>query len=233
MPDDSRGIDRTDVRDRSRHRRARGRRAGAANLSRHAQAAGPRAPSSPVSEADHRRRRAAAGAPAGDLRRRLAVGGDRGRPRAIAARRGVGRRSDRRHARLSRGPRGLVDLGGAGAWTGRPIVAALYAPVTDELFLSIAGGGATRNGMPIEASAGDRPRRAREVCRRQAPARQSRGGRAAHRDDAAQSIRWRCGSRASRPARSMATFAGRNSHDWDLAAADLLVHEAGGLMTAL
>ena len=28
-------------------------------------------------------------------------------------------------------------------------------------------------------------------------------------------------------------FAGGNSHDWDLAAADLLVHEAGGLLTTL
>src|SRR5215467_9355630 len=35
---------------------------------------------------------------------------------------------------------------------GRPVVAALYAPVTDELFLAIAGGGATRNGAPIAAS---------------------------------------------------------------------------------
>ncbi|MGC2121401.1 MAG: inositol monophosphatase family protein, partial [Xanthobacteraceae bacterium] len=28
-------------------------------------------------------------------------------------------------------------------------------------------------------------------------------------------------------------FAGGNSHDWDLAAADLLVHEAGGAMTSI
>jgi len=27
------------------------------------------------------------------------------------------------------------------------------------------------------------------------------------------------------------SFAGPNSHDWDLAAADLLVHEAGGALT--
>jgi len=30
-----------------------------------------------------------------------------------------------------------------------------------------------------------------------------------------------------------AAVAGGNGHDWDLAAADLLVHEAGGIMTAL
>ena len=28
-------------------------------------------------------------------------------------------------------------------------------------------------------------------------------------------------------------FAGGNSHDWDLAAADLLVHEAGGALTTI
>src|SRR5882757_1385165 len=37
---------------------------------------------------------------------------------------------------------------------GRPVVAALFAPATDELFLSTAGGGATRNGVPIQASSG-------------------------------------------------------------------------------
>ena len=30
-----------------------------------------------------------------------------------------------------------------------------------------------------------------------------------------------------------AALAGPNSHDWDLAAADLLVHEAGGMLTSL
>jgi myo-inositol-1(or 4)-monophosphatase len=30
-----------------------------------------------------------------------------------------------------------------------------------------------------------------------------------------------------------AAFASSSSHDWDLAAADLLVHEAGGALTAL
>src|SRR6185437_3598969 len=30
--------------------------------------------------------------------------------------------------------------------SGRPVLAALYAPVTDEMFLAIAGGGATLNG---------------------------------------------------------------------------------------
>src|SRR5579884_4281420 len=37
---------------------------------------------------------------------------------------------------------------------GRPVVAALYAPVSEELFLAVAGAGATRNGTPIKATPG-------------------------------------------------------------------------------
>ena len=33
--------------------------------------------------------------------------------------------------------------------------------------------------------------------------------------------------------RNSSSVAGGNGHDWDLAAADLLVHEAGGMVTAL
>ena len=54
-------------------------------------------------------------------------------------------------------------LAGRPEWTvsaalvsgGRPVVAALYAPALGEMFLAIAGSGATLNGMPIRASAGD------------------------------------------------------------------------------
>src|SRR5436190_1818518 len=53
-------------------------------------------------------------------------------------------------------------LAGLPEWTisaalvseGRPVVAALYAPVPDELFLSIAGQGATLNDEQIHATAG-------------------------------------------------------------------------------
>src|ERR1044071_8413016 len=38
---------------------------------------------------------------------------------------------------------------------GRPVAAALYAPATDELFLSTAGAGATRNGAPIRSNVGE------------------------------------------------------------------------------
>src|ERR1700728_815205 len=37
---------------------------------------------------------------------------------------------------------------------GRPVVACLYAPVTEELFVAVAGKGATRNGAPIATTTG-------------------------------------------------------------------------------
>ena len=114
---------------------------------------------------------------------------------------------------------------------GRPVLAALFAPATEELFLSTVGGGATRNGVAIRASAGDSldgvrvggPKRMMERIALKA---------------AGIVPMPRVRSLALRLARVAdgeldAAIAGGNSHDWDLAAADLLVHEAGGLMTAL
>jgi len=112
---------------------------------------------------------------------------------------------------------------------GRPVVAALYAPATEELFAASVGQGATLNGAPMAASAGNRlaqatfsgPKRRLERLAGVEP-------RIA--------MMPRMNSLALRIAR-VATgaldgaFAGPNSHDWDIAAADLLVHEAGGLLT--
>jgi len=130
-------------------------------------------------------------------------------------------------------------LAGSPEWTvsaalvraGRPVVAALYAPVTDELFLAIAGAGATLNGAPIAASAGDvlmgatfsGPKRRLERLAEIAP-----GIVAAPRIP---SLALRIARVAS--GQLDGTFAGPDSHDWDLAAADLLVHEAGGVLSTL
>ena len=128
-------------------------------------------------------------------------------------------------------------LAGQDDWTisvalaarGRPTLGAVFAPVSQELFLAVAGRGATRNGVPIVASAGRDMTGAKVV------------GPKRH-------INWlaglnanampvpRIGSIALRLARVAqgvldVAFAGGNSHDWDLAAADLLVHEAGGALT--
>ena len=114
---------------------------------------------------------------------------------------------------------------------GRPTVAALYAPITDEMFLATLGGGATRNGARLQVPRGE----SLDDARIAAPK--------SHLDLLA-GINPRVRplpkifSLALRTARVAtgeleAAFGSKNSHDWDLAAADLLVHEAGGAVTDL
>jgi myo-inositol-1(or 4)-monophosphatase len=114
---------------------------------------------------------------------------------------------------------------------GRPVVAALFAPVTNELFLSIAGGGATRNGVAIRASSGGSLTGARVGGPKKMLDRIVASGTGITPMPRIHSL----ALRLTRVAHSEldAAVAGGNGHDWDLAAADLLVHEAGGIMTAL
>jgi myo-inositol-1(or 4)-monophosphatase len=114
---------------------------------------------------------------------------------------------------------------------GRPVLAGVFAPVTDELFVAAAGAGATRNGAPIRASAGDRLAGAKVA----GPKRLVQELAAV---DAQIEVAPRIGSLALRLVRVAqgeldVVFASGSSHDWDLAGADLLVHEAGGAMTNL
>ena len=116
------------------------------------------------------------------------------------------------------------------AAAGRPRLAALYAPVTDEFFFAVAGEGATCNGAPIQVGRG-RPRRHEAARSEEVP------GQAAELHPSVVALP-RIGSLALRLARiaegeADIAVVGGNSHDWDLAAADLLVHEAGGALTDL
>jgi myo-inositol-1(or 4)-monophosphatase len=112
---------------------------------------------------------------------------------------------------------------------GRPIHAAVYAPVADHLYTAAVGTGAFLNGKRVMASAGSSlegvsvagPPRRVEAMAQQLP-----------------SIRRlpRVHSLALRLARVASgeidvALVGGSSHDWDLAAADLLVTEANGLLT--
>ena len=112
---------------------------------------------------------------------------------------------------------------------GRPVVACLFAPVSDEFFAATAGGGGTRNGAPIATSVGAElggvrlagPKNFLEKLPTFTPP---------------ATIVPRIPSLALRLARVAdgtidVAIAGGASHDWDLAAADLLVHEAGGALT--
>jgi myo-inositol-1(or 4)-monophosphatase len=114
---------------------------------------------------------------------------------------------------------------------GRPVVAALYAPVTDEMFLATSGGGATRNGVPVLASVGTDLKGARVAGPRRVLERIVSGGAGIVPMPRVYSLALRLARVAQNELD--AAVAGGNGQDWDLAAADLLVHEAGGLMTAL
>jgi myo-inositol-1(or 4)-monophosphatase len=114
---------------------------------------------------------------------------------------------------------------------GRPIAAGLYAPVTEQLYLAQAGQGTRINGRRSFASEGNDldgmraagPKRRLDLLATLAP-----------RLELIPKVH----SLALRLARIAegtleVAFAGPNSRDWDLAAADLLVHEAGGRLTTL
>lgn len=111
---------------------------------------------------------------------------------------------------------------------GRPLLAALFAPVLDEMFTALKGAGASRNGVALAAS----------------PRAELAGARTAGPADALDAL-----SRAAAITRlprghSLALRLARvatgevdialsraDSHDWDLAAADLMVEEAGARLT--
>jgi len=112
---------------------------------------------------------------------------------------------------------------------GRPIAACLYAPAMDEFFMAIAQGGATLNGEAIAATPGASLAEARiagpkPILERLAAVAPPFTIMPRERSLALRLARVAQGSLD-------AAIAGGNSHDWDLAAADLLVHEAGGAMT--
>jgi myo-inositol-1(or 4)-monophosphatase len=114
---------------------------------------------------------------------------------------------------------------------GRPVAAALFAPITDELFLATVGSGTTRNGVPVAASSGAGLDGARIGGPKKMLDRFTFDGTGIVAMPRIHSLALRLARVAD--GELDAAIAGGNGHDWDLAAADLLVHEAGGLMTAL
>ncbi|MBR0873924.1 3'(2'),5'-bisphosphate nucleotidase CysQ [Bradyrhizobium tropiciagri] len=112
-----------------------------------------------------------------------------------------------------------------------PVLAAVYAPVNEEFFFAARGQGATLNDTAVHASSGSDfsfPRMAgpKPLLQRLSPT----------PDEITPHPR--IGSLALRLCRVAqgrldAAFAGGQSRDWDLAAANLIVQEADGRMTAL
>jgi len=112
-----------------------------------------------------------------------------------------------------------------------PVLAAVFAPASDEFFFAMRGQGARRNGRAVFATSGadlDFSRMAgpKPLVQRLSPS----------LDEI--TLHPRIGSLALRLCRVAegsldAAFAGGQSRDWDLAAANLIVQEADGKMTAL
>jgi myo-inositol-1(or 4)-monophosphatase len=96
------------------------------------------------------------------------------------------------------------------------------------MFLSFAGGGASCNGLPMAATGGGL-----ETARVAGPRRYLDGLAAAVPGISLEPKVHSLALRLTRVAQGTldAAFASGASHDWDLAAADLLVHEAGGALT--
>jgi myo-inositol-1(or 4)-monophosphatase len=113
----------------------------------------------------------------------------------------------------------------------RPIAAAIHAPVSDELFVAARGRGATRNGNPIAVSSAASLAAARLTGPRPMLDRLARVESGFDRVPRIRSLALRLVRVAT--GELDAAVASGNSNDWDLAAADLLVWEAGGVLTEL
>jgi myo-inositol-1(or 4)-monophosphatase len=112
-----------------------------------------------------------------------------------------------------------------------PVLAAVFAPATEEFFFAARGQGAACNGVPVHATAGTELDFSRVAGPKPLVERLNRGA-----GDIV--LHPRIGSLALRLCRVAqgaldAAFAGGRSRDWDLAAANLIVQEADGNMTAL
>ena len=149
--------------------------------------------------------------------------------------------------RLSRRLTWIVDpidgtrnyLGGHDEWCvsvalvdgASPVLAAVFAPTSDEFFFAARGQGTILNGKRVTATAGS----ALDFSRIAGPKPMVERLNTLGGDI---KLHPRIGSLALRLCRVAhggldAAFAGGNSHDWDLAAADLIVQEADGRMSDL
>ena len=114
----------------------------------------------------------------------------------------------------------------------KPVLAAVFAPASEEFFFAVRGQGATLNGVSVQATTGTAIDFTRVAGPR--PLVERLNGAM----DEGITHHPRIGSLALRLCRVAdgsldAAFAGGQSRDWDLAAANLIVQEANGNMTAL
>ncbi|MBT9368913.1 3'(2'),5'-bisphosphate nucleotidase CysQ [Rhizobium sp. CSW-27] len=115
---------------------------------------------------------------------------------------------------------------------GRPVAGVLYAPALGEEFMAVAGGAAQKNGVEICTSQ-PRPGEARRIAVAEEMLRRFDDGfrSTLHRIRHVPSLAYRLAMVAD--GRIDGTVVMRNSHDWDLAAADLILERAGGRLVGL
>ena len=112
---------------------------------------------------------------------------------------------------------------------GRPVLAGLYAPVLEQMFLAVHGRGARLNGAAIRVSSGNDLTGARVAGPKKYLEKLEKLAPSVLPQPKVHSLALRLTQVGA--AALDAAFSSGGSHDWDLAAADLLVHEAGGLLT--
>ncbi|WP_116400840.1 3'(2'),5'-bisphosphate nucleotidase CysQ [Methylovirgula sp. 4M-Z18] len=135
------------------------------------------------------------------------------------------------------GTRGFMT--GDSCWTicaalvhrGRPIAGVVYAPARDETFAAALGHGAVLNGRTLRLDAWQPEAGLRIAGPRSAIFDFERLGYTIERRSYVPSLAYRIALVAAD--RADAAVATKNSHDWDIAAIDLIVAEAGGRLTDL
>ncbi len=109
---------------------------------------------------------------------------------------------------------------------GRPVAGVLFAPALEELFQASATGPAIKNGAAIEAKARNgtevRIALAEDTVKLLEPTYRTSVSRTPHVPSLAYRIAMIADGRID------GTVVKKNSHDWDLAAADLILQRAGG-----
>ncbi|MGK9052404.1 3'(2'),5'-bisphosphate nucleotidase CysQ [Neorhizobium petrolearium] len=115
---------------------------------------------------------------------------------------------------------------------GRPVAGVLVAPALEEEFCAAEGGPALKNGRPIAVTAGRRDDKLviaadESLVKKFDPAFREE----IHRVHHVPSLAYRLAMVAD--GRIDGTIVKRNSHDWDLAAADLILERAGGILQDL
>jgi len=128
-------------------------------------------------------------------------------------------------------------IGGRTDWTisvalvenGRPVLATLFAPMQEALYAAAVGEGTTLNGTAVAA----KPGAGFESVHAAGPKPMLERLATIAPNLVAEPKVFSLALRFARVAAGTLdlAFAAGNSHDWDLAAADLLVHEAGGALT--